>query len=220
MRGNGVYALLAMCLVSCGRESAYRSDSTGAAAVCLADSIGSLQLVPSVPKCAPDRIACEVKCRIGDAASCLGLAYAAEGASSPEEVRGLYRHACIAGAANACTNYAASLWAGPMAEEQLACVRRTLEKACAVREQFACGMAARVVLESGGNAEVTEWRRYLQSKCDEVGGFSCRVLAKHLEAGTFGKVDGQAIPTLLKRACDGGDIYACGNHATAVETFN
>ena len=95
-----------------------------------------------------------------------------------------------------------------------------MEKACAVREQFACGMAARVVLESGGNVDVAEWRRYLHTKCDQVGGFSCRVLAKHLESGTFGKTDVQATPALLKRACDGGDLYACGNPATAAETFN
>jgi hypothetical protein len=49
---------------------------------------------------------------------------------------------------------------------------------------------------------------------------SCRVLAKHLEAGTLGDYDPKMIPALLKRACDGGDVYACGNHATAAETFN
>jgi hypothetical protein len=81
-------------------------------------------------------------------------------------------------------------------------------------------MVARVVLESGGDADVAVWHRYLTTKCDEVSGFSCRVLAKHLESGTFGKSDAEAIPALLRRACDGGDIYACGKHATAAETFN
>jgi hypothetical protein len=221
MKANavGVCALLTIGLISCGRDKGRQSGAAVGARTCVADSIGQLQLLSSVPKCASDRIACDLKCRLRDAASCLGLAYAAEESSPPEEVRGLYRQACLAGAANACTNYAASLWAGQMSEEQLACVRRTFEKACAVGEQFACGMVARVVLESGGNADVGEWRRYLQGKCDEVGGFSCRVLAKHLEAGTLGKFDAQAIPGLLKRACDGGDIYACGTHATAAETF-
>jgi hypothetical protein len=222
MKANvvGVWALLTVGLICCGRNKGLRNGTAGEAPTCLADSIGELQLVSSVPKCASDRIACDLKCRLRDAGSCLGLAYAGEGASPPEELRGLYRNACLAGAANACTNYAASLWVGQMSEEQLACVRRTFEKACAVGEQFACGMVARVALESGGEPDVGEWRRYLQGKCDQVGGFSCRVLAKHLESGTLGKFDAEAIPGLLKRACDGGDIYACGTHATAAETFN
>lgn len=217
VRGILVSTALVAGLASCGPGPASRGAA--GSTECLAESIGALQLLPSVPKCASGKIACEVKCRLGEAAACLGLAYAAEDVASPEEVRGLYRQACLAGAANACTNFAASLWTGPMEDEELACVRRTFDWACAAGEQFACGMVARVVLESGGRADVAEWRRYLQDKCDHVGGFSCRVLAKHLEAGTFGAGEAESSPALLKRACDGGDVYACGTHRTAAETF-
>jgi hypothetical protein len=75
------------------------------------------------------------------------------------------------------------------------------------------------MLESGGAPDYTAGRNYLQAECDHLGGFSCRVLANHLESGHFGTYEPRVIPSLLKRACDGGDIYACGNHATAAETF-
>jgi len=185
----------------------------------VADSIGSLELVSSVPKCASGKFVCEVKCRLGDAKACLGLAYVVEG-SSEEEARGLYRRACLGGVANACTNYAASLWVGELSEPQLACIRRTFEKACAVKEQFACGMVARVMLESVEAPDYAAGRRVLEASCARVGGFSCRVLAKHLEAGHLGAYDPARIPQLLKSACAGGDVYACGSHATAAETFN
>jgi TPR repeat protein len=157
---------------------------------------------------------------MGSASACLGLAYASDKDKGPTEgVRNLYRRACVLGDANGCTNYAASVWTGKASKEEEACARRTFEKACAVKEQFACGMVGRVMLESDGAPDIAEARHYLQSACDRIGGFSCRVLAKHLESGKLGPHDPTSTPTLLERACDGGDVYACGSHATAQETF-
>ena len=174
----------------------------------------------SVPSCASGGWICRIECRAGDAASCLGLAYAADAnPESKQDAPGLYRSACLLGAANACTNYAASIWAAGASGGELACVRRTFEKACAVEEPFACGMVGRVMLESTTPPAYTEGRRYLEKACDRIGGFSCRVLAKHLKSGNLGSYPPELIDTLLGRACDGGDPNACGEHATASETF-
>jgi TPR repeat protein len=212
-----VLLVLAAGLLSCAER--HHPDAAQADHLCLADEIGELHLSTSIPQCNSEKIECETRCRLGEAAACLGIAYSAEGSSSADELRGLYRRACLRGAANACTNYAASIWTGETTDAQVACVRRTLEKACAVKEQFACGMVGRVMLESGGSPDYKAGRSYLQATCDRVGGFSCRVLAKHLESGNLGTYEPKVIPTLLKRACDGGDIDACGSHPTAAETF-
>jgi hypothetical protein len=47
----------------------------------------------------------------------------------------------------------------------------------------------------------------------------CRALALHLESGELGPVDSKRIVELLARACETGDEDACGNHATAADTF-
>jgi hypothetical protein len=60
---------------------------------------------------------------------------------------------------------------------------------------------------------------YLEGKCEQVEGFPCRILAKHLEAGDLGPFDAGRIRELLRRACDGGDPDACGAPATVAGTF-
>jgi TPR repeat protein len=213
-------AIAAALSVHC-RSSVKREPGNGGSdAACLADSVGTLRLLSSVPQCGAGDPACRLRCRLGDASACLALGYSADLDSAPEKARDLYRRACVLGAANACTNYAASVWTGTASDEEEECARRTFEKACAAKEQFACGMVGRVMLESGGTPDDAEGRRYLQKTCDQVGGFSCRVLARHLESGRFGQHDPASIDALLKRACAGGDVYACGSHATAEETFN
>jgi TPR repeat protein len=156
-----------------------------------------------------------VKCTVGDGSSCLALAYAA----ARRDARRLYGQACVLGAAIGCTNYAATIWAGQASDAQLACARRTFEKACSVNEPFGCGMVGRLMLESTDSPSYAEGRRYLEKSCDRVGGFSCRVLAKHLESGKLGPYRPEAMPALLTRACATGDRDACGEHATAAETF-
>jgi len=214
-----VMAIAAAASIHCG-SSDNRGPRPGASdAACLADSVATLQLLSSVPACAAGDPACQLKCRLGDASACLAMGYSADEDSAPEKARDLYRRACVMGAANACTNYAASVWARTASAEEDACARRIFEKSCAAKEQFACGMVGRVMLESGGTPDTAAGRRYLQGACDEVGGFSCRVLARHLESGKLGQYDPASIAALLKRACAGGDVYACGSHATAEETF-
>lgn len=118
--------------------------------------------------------------------------------------------ACLLGASNACTNYAASIWAGEHSDDQLACARLTFEKACAAKEPFACGMVGRIMLESTTQPPYAKGRSYLEAACDDVGGFPCRVLAKHLESGKLGDYRPDLIRILRSRACAGGDPDACG----------
>jgi TPR repeat protein len=132
----------------------------------------------------------------------------------------LFRRACLLGAANACTNYAATIWAGTHTEGQLACATKTFEKACAANEPFACGMVGRLMIENTTPPQFAEGRRYLEAACDRVGGFPCRVLAKHLETGKLGSYRPEVIHTLLARACADGDHDACGAPASAAQTFH
>lgn len=161
-----------------------------------------------------------MQCRLGLGESCVALAYSAEkDSTSQNEAQALYLRACDLGLANACTNYAASIWVGTTSAEQNTCARRTFESACLANEQFACGMVGRVMVESTEPPPTAEARRYLETSCDRIGGFSCRVLAKYLEAGKLGDYQPGLIASLLGRACVGGDPDACGTHATAAETF-
>ena len=81
-------------------------------------------------------------------------------------------------------------------------------------------MVGRLMIENTTPPAFTEGRKYLEQACDKVEGFPCRVLAKHLESGKLGDYDPKLIPTLLARACRGRDPDACGEHATAAETFH
>jgi hypothetical protein len=207
-------ACAAVVLGGCNRSN--NADK----ATCIADSLGSLRLLSSVPDCATGDWVCRIKCEFGDEASCLGLAYSAQRDSkTPDEARELFRRACLLGAGNACTNTAAGIWIRDSSDEQLECARRTFERACSAREPFACGMVGRVMLESMTPPLYSQGRHHLEKACDEVGGFSCRVLAMHLESGKLGEYQPELIQKLLSRACRGGDPDACGTHATASETF-
>ena len=188
---------------------------------CVAESIGTLRVLPTISPCKWGDWICRAKCGAGNGASCLALAYAADAdPKTAGEAVPLYRRSCLLGEANACTNYAASVWAGEHSDDQLACARRTFEKACSAKEPFACGMVGRVMLESTTPAPVEEARKYLEGACDEVGGFSCRVLAKHLESGKLGGYPPERIRSLLTKACADGDPDACGEPATAAATFH
>jgi hypothetical protein len=187
---------------------------------CIADSIAALHRAPSVPPCAFDDWQCRAKCWAGSAGACLGIAYAAEkDPTNQAEATGFYQRACLLGEANACTNYAAFVWSSEHTDSQLACARRTFEKSCAAREPFACGMVGRIMLEDTYQPQFADARKYLETACNEVSGFPCRVLAKHLESGKLGEYQPSTIRTLLAQACAAGDADACGEPATASETF-
>jgi hypothetical protein len=68
--------------------------------------------------------------------------------------------------------------------------------------------------------QLKEGRRFLEAACEELEGFPCRVLAKHLESGKLGDYEHKVIRSLLKRACAGGDPDGCGDPTTAAETFH
>lgn len=217
----GVMVVAATHLLGGCGETTSGADSVLAEQACAADSVNSLHHLPTVPVCTADDWMCSAKCRVGDAGSCLAMAYAMQKESMPPgESARLYRRACLLGAANACTNYAAGIWPGQNTEGQLACARRTFEKACAAKEPFACGMVGRVMLESVNPPAYAEGRRYLEAACEEHGGFACRVLAKHLESGKLGDYRPELVRTLLARACARGDPDACGEPRTASETFH
>ena len=216
----GVLVAAATWLLGGCEKTSSGADAVPAEQACAPDSVGTVRQLPTVPVCTTDDWMCSVKCRVGDAGSCLAMAYATEKESKDEtEADRLYRRACLLGAANACTNYAARIWAGQPSEGQLACARRTFEKACTAKEPFACGMVGRVMLESTNPPAYAEGRRYLEEACEEVGGFACRVLAKHLESGKLGDYGPDRVRALLARACAGGDPNACGDPRTASETF-
>lgn len=211
-----VLASIALLTVGCTRERSRPKD-----AACLADAPVALRLISTVPECGSGDLLCRVECRLGRAEACLAVAYSLdkEGSETGEAAR-LYRRACVLGVANGCTNHAAGIWGGNASDADLACARRTFEKACAVGEPFACGMVGRVMIESTTPPAYAEGRRYLEGACARVGGFSCRVLARHLESGKLGDYPPGAIRDLLRRACDGGDPNGCGDPATALETFD
>jgi TPR repeat protein len=217
-----VVVAAATCLFGGCQETTSETDSsTLAEQACAPDSVGTLHLLPTVPVCTADALMCSAKCRVGDAGSCLAMAYAMQRKSKDYgKATRFYRRACLLGAANACTNCAAGTWAGQHSEEQLACARRTCEKACAAKEPFACGMVGRVMLESTDPPAYAEGRRYLEAACQELGGFACRGLAKHLESGKLGDYRPELVRTLLTRACARGDPDACGEPRTPSETFH
>ena len=205
-----------MFAVGCGEQPA----ATGAPGeTCIADSIGGIKPVLRLPQCNPEDWGCRLKCRVGDAGNCLAVGYSLDRQSRSAEARQFYQRACLQGAANGCTNYGASIWVGKFTIEQLVCAGRIFEKACTAREPFACGMVGRIMIESTKPPRYAEARTRLERSCTQVGGFPCRVLARHLESGKLGDFPPDTVQTLLKRACDTGDPDACGQHPTAAETF-
>lgn len=66
----------------------------------------------SLPECETWDMTCTVACRFGDAPSCLARAYRLQKDPDTEATaKDLFRQACLLGLANACTNYAAGVWA-------------------------------------------------------------------------------------------------------------
>lgn len=214
-------ALITLALAGCEQDltSSTAQESTDLSTQCVADDIDTLETLESTPNCRHDASSCALECNLGSGSSCLGLAFAAQ-RDDEAKAEALFRRACELGVANACTNHAAGIWAGDQAKAGLNCATRLFEMACAAREHFACGMVGRVMLESTDPPLYAEGRRHLRTACDEVGGFSCRVLAMHLESGNLGEYRESRITELLERACQGGDGDACGNPSSATGTFD
>lgn len=204
---------------SAAAEGAPPAPETGP--TCLADSLGQLHTGGGVADCQDSVASCQRACTEGDPASCLGAAYAIESEDDrSDEVAALYATGCRLGRANACTNHAAGIWVRDHTAAQAECALRIFIMGCAVNERFACGMVARVLLEGPEDPALRiRARTDLENACSELGGFPCRVLAKHLEAGDLGSFEPGRIEALLAEACKGGDPDACDAPATAAETF-
>ncbi len=226
--------ILGLLLAATALASESENAPSGSETDCVANSLGKLRDLPEgLPDCAKADPSCADACLAGDARSCLARAYTVEkqssansstssstNTSSRAEAMSLYRRACLLGLANACTNYAATIWAGEHTVAELACAQHTFGKACEANEPFACGMAGRMAFDQATSpADFERGRQQLEVACEKIGGFPCRVLAKHLEAGDLGKFDPKRIRALLEQACKGGDPNACGRPATAAETF-
>ncbi len=212
-----VGVLAPVAAVAAESESSIESRTS-----CVADILPKLRLLPDgVRNCTASDSSCQEACEAGDGLSCLGRAYALEVEPlSRGEAVSLYRRSCLLGLANACTNYAATVWARDHSVEELECARRTFAKACVAEEPFACGMLGRIAFDRATSpAEFERAGRELQAACERLKGFPCRVLAKHLEAGDLGAYPPTRIGELLERACEGGDPDACGRPSTASETF-
>jgi hypothetical protein len=188
---------------------------------CVADAPRLLDKGGALVECTAEELACRDKCMAGEAAYCVGRAYALEKAGGEDaETAFLYHRGCELGLANACTNYGAYLWSHHESGPPMACAKLTFEKACYADDAFACGMLGRLILENPqGLRDVGKGQLRLEDSCDKLGGFPCRVLAKHLEAGQLGKYDPARISELLARACQGGDPDACGSPKTVAQTF-
>lgn len=172
------------------------------------------------PSCTNGSSHCRAACNLGSAGACVEVAYALQRDPAKEgEAYAYFQRGCLLGEPIACTNYAARIWALDHIDAQLTCARRTFERACSAREAYACGMVGRIMLENTEPPAIAPGRRHLESSCRDVGGFPCRVLAKHLESGKLGEYPPGEIGKLLAQACAGGDPDACGEPATAGETF-
>ena len=206
--------LVALTLVACQQKPTPLDRSR-----CLADQLpGTLRDHPNLT-CEGDGAECRRGCERGDAASCVGLASLKEQARRDDpEAAALFDRACVLGSSNGCTNAGARMWATGVAPTP-DCAARLFTRSCEARDPFACGMAARLEMERP-DRDASAVKAKLEATCADLGHFTCRVLALHLEKGDFGAVDPTRVASLLARACQTGDPDACGDPASADATFH
>ena len=190
---------------------------------CLADKLGALELGPkSRPSCRTDSEECIDACEDGDGWSCWARATRLESDEQTKaEARLLYRRACRLGIASGCTNYAAHLWIDAESPAEVHCAIDIFAKACDARDAWGCGMHGRLLVDRSVDEKGREQGRViLEKSCEAMKAFPCRVLALELEKDRLGPYDPARIQALLALACEGGDEDACGDHASAAETFH
>jgi TPR repeat protein len=214
-------ALAALVLCAC-KDAPATKPAVASEPPCLIDAVTIVRLkLRENAACTEANQQCRDLCEGGDADACMSRAVAIERGSNDEaEARSLFERACKLGLANACTNWAATVWAvedNPPAR----CLVRTFEKTCASGDHFGCGMAGRLrVSYRVGFAALPRARIELETSCMRLGGFPCRILALNGERGMFPGISRQRIRDLMKQACEGDDTPACGTHATVEETFD
>jgi hypothetical protein len=214
-----VLALVAACSSSAPRPKPTAPPAKPASA-CLADDLGLLHLELQQPACGDDGAACAQACTDGDRVACWTRAQQIErDPATAGEAVALFRRSCELGAANGCTNYAASVWVHAPDPAQYTCALRLFTASCDVADHFACGMQGRLLIDRHTGDDLAVGRKLLERECHDLHGFPCRILALELERGVLGPVPAGRIPQLMRSACDGGDTAACGEHPTVDETF-
>lgn len=216
MRG----ALAAVVAVGCTTPVAAPMAKPATGPSCLADALGTVTAgVTARPECAEvEAPACVALCDRGDKDACFQRAIDLEAGSADDQItQAMFERSCRLGSAIGCTNRAAHLWATAKHVEEVECAARVFAKTCAIKDGFGCAMTGRLLVEAH---HVDDGRRVLESSCNELAGPPCRFLAWFMEKGAFGTPDRAAISDLMKRACDGGDTDACGEHATVDEVFH
>src|SRR5260221_118355 len=71
-----IAAATAACLMVRCNDATPEADTGAVGKACIADSIRTLHLDSTIPTCSTDDWTCRARCRVGDPASCVGLAYA------------------------------------------------------------------------------------------------------------------------------------------------
>jgi hypothetical protein len=207
-------------LAACG--SSPREPAPPAAPACLADALGPLDGGLPEPDCGDDAAACGQACSAGQGLSCWKHAVLLQRDPATEpQANDSFRRACELGVANGCTNYAAVLWLSSAPDRrEYECARRVFEAACGLDDHFACGMEGRLRLDRGAGDDLGRGRDALERTCTTLGGFPCRILALNLERGVLDAPPPGRIQELMTAACDGGDLDACGEHATVDASFD
>ncbi|MBL8949525.1 MAG: hypothetical protein JNK82_02025, partial [Myxococcaceae bacterium] len=160
-----------------------KGSSRGGA--CLADQLGRLETQwRERGGCAAEPDECRRSCENGDVSACMTGSH--------------FKRACELGVAKGCTGYGAEL----RASGEAACAAELFKKACAADEGEACGLHGRVLIED--LQKYDEGKQALESACARMKGFSCRVLAMHLESGKLGEYPTSRVSELLGQACAGG----------------
>lgn len=212
------HAALLLCLLACEHDP---TSAPPAEPACFADSLPPLRIHwEDRSECTVENLACRDQCLAGDADACFSRGLALQRAPTTEkDSTELFRRACQLGLATGCTNLGADVWFDD--KDTPECLYRLFKKTCGVGDHFGCGMAGRVlVTDHPGLLALAHGRLELELSCARLGGFPCRMLASFIEKGTFAADETARIPALMARACSTGDEDACGDHATAEETFH
>lgn len=190
---------------------------------CLADRMGELRAERGFnTSCLRYGPSCVDLCAKRDADGCMSYASALREQKAVSEAEPFVAKACEYGLGPACTSYSTDVLLAhrPPSVEDAACARRLFERACSVRDRIACAWQGRMMADAATTpAERDAARAHFERVCTELPGITCRFYAYHLERGQLGEHDAEAVAELMRRACQGRDVDACG-HASAVESFH
>ena len=186
---------------------------------CLVDDLGPLRADwRERTDCTTTDDICAAQCLVGDGDACLNRALAFQAKSDTSHATAMFERGCRLGLALACTNWAASTWGRKSQQATLGCTTRVFDRACSAGDVWACTMVARNQIEfSRTPFDIALGSARLIRECAAVAGPPCRMLAVYLENGWIGDRTDALSRRLLRKACDGGDELACGDHARATD---